>query len=234
MVSDPSEAIDYTIELIESCLSQAVDDRGRATIVLSGGSTPRPVYEGLSGFAGIQEVEWVVGDERLVEPNSDGSNLTMITQALFDRLDIAPNRRHSPDLSRPVAGTLSDYQQEVDGLLGVDPDGCFDLVLLGVGIDGHTASLFPDDAILEAKELVVLGQSPQPPKDRISLSAASLSRARQVVFLALGQSKADAVRRSVTSTHDQGPPASWVRASHGRTLWVVDTAAGSQLESLIE
>ena len=234
MVSGPTEAIEYTIELIESHLSRAVADRGRATIVLSGGSTPRPVYAGLRKFAGIQEVEWIVGDERLVEAESDDSNLTMIAQTLFDRLNIAQNRRHSPDLQQPVEGMLSDYSRQVEALLAGDPDGCFDLALLGLGADGHTASLFPNDAKVDARELVVLGQAPLHPTDRISLSARALSRARQVVFLVLGSSKAEAVRRSLTASPDAGPPGSWVRAEHGRTLWLVDAEAASQLDSLVE
>ena len=109
-VSDPTAAIDYMVERMEVSLAEAVASRGRASVVLSGGGTPKPVYERLTRFRGMESVEWVLGDERLRELVSQDSNLTMIAEVLCDLLDISyglafanpTTRQHSNQTVHPL------------------------------------------------------------------------------------------------------------------------------------
>ncbi len=191
------------------------------SLALSGGSTARQCYECLASSAGSQVDWWKVdfywGDERCVAHDHEDSNYRLAREALLDRVGAA-NATH---LMRCAEGP-DPYQLRVGEL------GRFDLVHLGLGPDGHTASLFPQSAALDADpgRLVVLNEDPlgTNPYERMTLTFAGIARARHVIVTVEGEAKADALAR-VASGEDV--PAARIEAES--VLWIVDSAAASLL-----
>lgn len=219
----------YAALLIRDELAAAVAERGRASVVLAGGSTPRPTYLRLEPFAGIDEVDWLLGDERLVESRSSESNRTMVEETLLDRLAIAADRRHLPDLEKDREQLVDSYRRRVESVLDQDAECRFDLVILGLGEDGHTASLFPADADRSAGDVVQRATAPSRPRDRLTLTTPTLNRTRLALFIATGESKAEAVRRAALDGIADDTPASWIQPVNGRLLWVLDRGAARML-----
>lgn len=160
---------------------------GPLNIVLAGGSTPKRCYEILGG----RSLSWahatvLFGDERCVPPDHPDSNYGAAATALLDRARPATVHRMAGELG-PEAGA-EEYQRRVEAV------GELDLVLLGIGPDGHTASLFPGSDVLKSERLVApVRNAPKPPPDRITLTLRALNSARRVVVLATGADKAEAV-----------------------------------------
>ncbi len=171
---------------------QAVSQRGAFYIVLAGGTTPRRVYE-LLRKADADWAAWHVyfGDERCLPPGHAERNSLMAAQAWLDHVAIPPGQIHFIAAEKGAEAAASAYARIVE------PIEQFDLVLLGLGEDGHTASLFPGHdwgATPDAPSALAVHGSPKPPSDRVSLSAHRLSAARQVMFLVAGEAKRQAVR----------------------------------------
>ena len=187
---------------------------GARTLVLAGGTTPRRCYELLSRI----EVEWgrvcvLFGDERCVHPNHPDSNFKMAREALLDRVSPASVHRMAGELGPDeAAGAYAHIIAAVAPL---------DIVLLGVGEDGHTASLFPGHAALKAAALVVgVRDAPKPPLQRVTLTLNALQTARRVIILATGAGKADAVARAKRGEVPSGMIAG--------ARWLIDRAAAGQ------
>jgi len=185
--------------------------KGARTLVLAGGTTPKRCYELLSSM----EVEWgrvsiLFGDERCVRPNHPESNYRMAREALLDRVAPATVYRMPAELGPDEGARL--YEEVVASVLPMD------LVVLGVGEDGHTASLFPGHPALEAKGLVTgIHDSPKPPPERVTLTLTALLAARTVIILATGAGKADAVARAKRGEVPSGMIAG--------ARWFIDRAA---------
>lgn len=190
--STSAELRDAAVTAILEASAKAIAARGRFDIVLAGGTTPRVIYEHLRMLQSDWQ-HWHVwfGDERCLAAEDPERNSVMATQALLAHVPI-PKEQVYPipaELGAAAAATL--YNERLREV------GMFDLVLLGMGEDGHTASLFPGqvwDHVPPAAAIPV-ANSPKPPSDRVSLSAARLSNARQVIFLVTGEGKRDAVRQ---------------------------------------
>jgi 6-phosphogluconolactonase len=202
--------------------------RAGEQIVLTGGSTPKRAYE----LAAELEPDWSGaelwwGDERCVPPEHEWSNYGMAKLALLDRLERAPLpakvHRMRGELGPEQGADL--YEQELGSL------DRFDLVLLGMGSDGHVASLYPNQPTLDVTERRVVGAEAklEPYVDRITLTLPPLRSAREVLFLVAGADKAEAVRRAFTGEPSRYTPASLVRAVRGTTTAVLDAAAASKL-----
>lgn len=186
---------------------------GVRSLVLAGGTTPMRCYELLSEL----EVEWgrvavLFGDERCVPPDDPESNYLMARQALLDRVSPATVHRMPAELGPEQGAAL--YAEVVAGATPLD------LVILGVGEDGHTASLFPGHPGLKAEGLTVgIRNSPKPPPERVSLTLGVLREARHVLVLATGAGKADAVAKAKRGEVPSGmiPDARWLidRAAAG-------------------
>jgi 6-phosphogluconolactonase len=191
-------------------------------IALSGGSTPRPAYESAARLApdwsGV-EVWWA--DERCVPPDDERSNYRLVRESLFDRLDRRPLREHRVlgELAPTEAADAYDVELR---------DVVFDLALLGIGPDGHTASLFPNDPALDE-----LGRRaaavPRPDVDRVTATIPQLNASETVLFLIIGEEKADAVARSFSAPPDPATPAGLVRSAPGKTIVLLDRAAAARL-----
>ena len=178
-------------------IGDARAERGEVHIALAGGSTPRRAYELLGGIEGSWEgVHLWLGDERCVPGDHPESNGRMVRESLYAHARVQPSQLHpvvSPEQPEDAAWL---YGRE---LCRCVPDLRFDVVLLGMGPDGHTASLFPGHPLLEVSEApcVAIRDSPKPPPERITLTLPVIARARHTLLLATGAEKADALARVV-------------------------------------
>ncbi len=191
-------------------------------VALSGGSSPRPAYSRAAELEpdwSRAEVWW--GDERSVPPDDTRSNYRLAKESLLDHLSLAPRAVHRirGELSGDEAAAL--YHDELEGVhVG--------LAFLGIGPDGHTASLFPNDAVLEEHERRAVPVR-RPDVDRVTLTIPVLCAAETVLFLVLGEAKADAVRRAFGEPPSPETPASLVRSEQRRTVVLLDRAAAARL-----
>ncbi len=176
-------------EVIKSA-AQAIATRGRFDIVLAGGTTPRAIYE-LLKTADTDWQHWHVwyGDERCLPPDDSERNSLMASLALLDHVPVPPHQVHAMPAELGAVEGAAAYSAALNGM------GAFDLVLLGMGEDAHTASLFPGHTWDHnpPTPAIPVRHSPKPPADRVSLSASRLSDATKVIFLVTGASKRYAV-----------------------------------------
>jgi 6-phosphogluconolactonase len=240
-------------ERVVAAVRDAVAARGRAFVALAGGTTPMALYRRLAApcadGGGSRElmpwsrIDWFLGDERLVPPDHAECNYRMIRASLFAHAGADLRRLHRPRTELQDAAAIA---QEYDAELlrafgiGVAELPCFDLVLLGMGADGHTASLFPADrspAPAPAEfdspfrsPRVALPWVHKLGARRLTLTAAVFNNARQVLFLVSGAEKAPALAQVLTGAPD---PARWpsqqIRPVHGNLCFVVDEAAAGLL-----
>jgi 6-phosphogluconolactonase len=218
VAADAHEAAERTAELL------AAAARRGGHVALSGGSTPRRAYE----LAASLEPDWSsvdiwLADERCVPPDDDRANVRLVRETL-----VATAQR--PPVLHPVATDLEPAEAAEaydDDLIGIG----LELVLLGLGADGHTASLFPAAPSLDELEpLAVAAEAGlEPWVERVTLTIPALSSARQVVFLAVGPDKADAARRAFSEPPSPATPASLVRSAAGSTVAILDRAAAYEL-----
>ncbi len=202
-------------------LTKAIGARGAASLALAGGTTPKATYEVLAGLPlEWSKVDIFFGDERCVPADHEDSNYRMAKAALFDRISIASERVHR------MQGELADrdaaaraYESELPAQL--------DVVVLGIGEDAHTASLFPGAAALsEATRRVLPVIGPKPPPERLSITPPVLTSARVCVVLASGAGKAEPVRRALRDPIDiMQTPIQLARDG----VWFLDQAAAAAL-----
>ena len=203
-------------------LARAAREGGN--VVLTGGKTPEIAYKEAAKREpdwGSVDVWW--GDERCVPPDDGNSNYGMAKRALLDRLERGPRSVHriKGELGKDEAA--ADYDRELG-------DTQLDLLLLGVGPDGHVASLFPNAPTLrERKKVLPAEPGLEPFIDRVTLSLPALRSAREIVFLLAGDSKADAAARAFGAEPSPDTPASLVRSRDGRTVVILDRAAAAKL-----
>ena len=196
------------------------------SIVLTGGSTPRRAYE----IAAELEPDWSRvelwwGDERCVAPDDELSNYGMAKAALLDRLQAQPAAVHRMQGELGRDGGVAEYKHELAGM------GTFDLVLLGLGPDGHIASLFPNFPTLDVTGRDVVGceGGHEPFVDRISMTLPRLCNTSELLFLVAGADKADAVARAFAAQPSHATPGSLARSAEGTTRAVLDRAAAAKL-----
>jgi 6-phosphogluconolactonase len=193
-------------------------------IALSGGSTPGPAYE----LAARLQPDWTraeiwFADERCVDPGDERSNYRLVRERLLDRLGRGPAAEHRIRGELPATRAADEYEAELRGV-------SLDLALLGIGSDGHTASLFPNDPALDelARSAVAVHRADA---DRVTLTLPALRGAGVVLFLATGADKADAVGRAFGEPPSPATPASLVRSANGITYAFLDREAGANLEA---
>jgi 6-phosphogluconolactonase len=201
-------------------------------IALAGGSTPKAAYELAAGMG----VDWSstgfwFGDERAVPPDHEHSNYRMAREALLDRIEPGAVRRIKGELGHEEAA--DDYERELHEAFGGDGVPALDLILLGLGPDAHTASLFPNDAALGERErwaAPVETPGMAPLVSRVTLTLPVVNAAREVLFLVSGEDKAEAVGRAFRGAPDPGAPASLVQPESGSLTLLTDPAAARMLE----
>jgi 6-phosphogluconolactonase len=237
--SDGDTLIRAEAERIVKLAAEAVAARGRFSLALSGGSTPRPLYELLATPAVASRINWFRvdvfwGDERCVPPEDAESNFRMAREALLDHVPIPPENVYRIAGEADPHAAARAYEHALRSYFGVavgPPDRSFDLVLLGMGEDGHTASLFPGTPPVTEEQHWVMANHLTQPRDtwRITLTPVVLNAAGTVTFLVAGASKAKRLCDVLA-----GPkgvlPAQRIHPTHGALTWMVDAAAASQLK----
>jgi 6-phosphogluconolactonase len=223
--------------------AESIRHRGRFTLVLSGGSTPRKTYALLAEGEGETNIDWsraylFFGDERHVPHDDPRSNYRMAHEALLSVAPITSEQVLPVPTDLPTAGACAEaYSEALAKFFALPTAGTmpiFDLVLLGLGDDGHTASLFPGAAALGVDDRIATWSPPgvlPPPVDRITLTYPALNAAREVLFLVSGTSKAMVLRDVLEGKADRRAlPAAGVRPETGRVTWMADEAAASLVE----
>lgn len=191
-------------------------------IALSGGSTPGPAYEAAAEL----EPDWSrtelwFADERCVPPDDERANYRLVRERLLDQLELPPAVEHRVRGELPPEEAADRYDAELRGVT-------LDLAVLGIGADGHTASLFPNDAALDEQTRRALAVR-RPDAERVTMTMPVLRGAAQVAFLAVGADKADAIRRAFAEEPSPATPASLVRSAAGITYAFLDRAAAAAL-----
>jgi 6-phosphogluconolactonase len=228
-------------ERFVSISESAIAARGRFVVCLAGGNTPRHAYELLTTQEYASLIDWnnayvFWGDERSVPPESSESNARMVRETLLNHVPVPVNHIHR------IHGELSPVQaaEQYDRALreffrnrmGVDKPR-FDLVLLGVGADGHTASLFPGtSALREENRWVVANHVPSQNAWRITLTTPAFNAAANVIFLVAGAEKAETVKRVLESPGNPFElPAQIIQPQDGSLIWLLDEPAAARLTS---
>lgn len=237
VASDESGAWQAAAEAVTETIRSAVVTAGCASIAVSGGHTPRGMYRLLARHPYATRIPWdrlhlFWVDERLVSYDHPASNFGTARTDWIEFLPRAPGGLHPVPVCEDGEASARRYEEEIrrhfhqrhlDGPV-------FDLILLGMGADGHTASLFPGSPILsERRRWAAAVKGGNPPMARVTLTYPVLNGAKNVVFLTMGESKAATVRHVFTGA---GPvlPAQRIRPQAGRVLWVLDRAAAAQLQ----
>jgi 6-phosphogluconolactonase len=238
VLSDPTEVAAAVAERFLQRMSAAQGRGEEPHVALTGGGIADAVHEQVAQQAGRHDVDWsrVVfwwGDERFVAPDSSDRNARKARELLLDRVAASqvhemPSTAAAPD----VAAAASAYSD----LVRSAGSGEFDLVMLGMGPDGHVASLFPGFPQLDVDDTIAVPvtDSPKPPPERVSLTFPALNRTRAVWFLVTGEAKADGVRRALADNGDlHETPARGIsptpQSGAGETIWFLDLAAASKL-----
>jgi 6-phosphogluconolactonase len=221
---------------IARSLREVLDAQERATLVLSGGSTPRRIYRKLaeetSSWTGWRRVHIFWGDERSVPPDHEASNYRMAKESLLLHGMIPELNVHRVKGEAPPGEAAGFYEEEIRRFFSLRSGELprFDLILLGLGTDGHVASLFPHLAGGGDESASVTVTSGGVPRvERITLTMSCINHASRVAFIVSGKSKA-AVVRSVLEEADPSLPATSVRPLRGETTWFLDGAAASLLK----
>lgn len=237
ILGTPEELFRAAAEEFIRAADAAVQERGRFCVVLSGGSTPRGLYAALAGPPPAA-VHWdktyfFWGDERNVPIDHADSNYRMAFENLLSKVP-APREHISrvrTELGGPEAAARA-YEQALQSFFGLQSGQFprFDLILLGMGPDGHTASLFPETAALQERHrLVVANWAALLESHRITMTLPLINQARAVMFLVSGQEKAAVLRRVLQGDGAELLPARLVQPINGRLLWMLDQAAASGL-----
>ena len=218
-------------ERIVEISGESILERGMFSIALSGGSTPKALFQLLAGDPYVKRLEWgsweiYFGDERCVPPDHPDSNFRMAREALLDRVPILPRNIHRMKGEIDPQQAAMEYGKLLKEKFG---DGGLDLILLGMGDDGHTASLFPGtEALKETHHRCVANFAPRLNAWRITMTAPFINRAREVMILVSGIAKAKRLQEVL-----EGPrnpmllPIQLIEPSAGQLLWLLDAEAAS-------
>ena len=230
-----AEVIHSLAEFFIRTAQQAIQDNGRFTVSLSGGSSPKALYELLAAKYSTaidwKKVFFFFGDERYVPADDERYNGLMVDKALFHPLEIPAQNIFKIDTSLDTVASAKDYEDKIRGLFGSEKPA-FDLLLLGLGDNSHTASLFPHTTILHEKTALVkevwveeVGMY------RISMTAPLINMSKNIVFFLFGKSKAPAVYNIIQREQNiEEYPAQLIHPVAGTLHWFMDTEAASELK----
>jgi 6-phosphogluconolactonase len=237
VVASRAALAEEAAQAVAGAAEEAVRLRGRFTLALSGGSTPRRLYARLASPPFRSRIDWARvhvfwGDERCVPPDHPDSNYRLAYESLLSKVPIPPERIYrmrgeDPDPERAA----EDYARELRRAFSLKPGELprFDLILLGLGADGHTASLLPGSPALdETTRLAVAAYAGPLRVSRLTLTLPVLNAAARVIFLVSGAEKAEALSAVLKGGASPNRPASLIRPARG-TLWLVDRAAAASL-----
>ena len=237
VVASTAALAEEAAQALAGAAEEAVRRTGRFTLALSGGGTPERLYARLASPPFRSRIDWAWvhvfwGDERCVPPDHPDSNYRLAYESLLSKVAVPPERIYrmrgeDPDPERAAES----YGRELRRVFSLKPGERprFDLILLGLGADGHTASLFPGSpALNETTRLAVAVHAGPVKAYRLTLTLPVLNAAARVIFLVSGEEKAEALRAALKGGASPSCPASLVRPEHG-TTWLVDRAAAASL-----
>jgi 6-phosphogluconolactonase len=233
VLPDKTALIGRSLQVVREKIQQAIEARDRCTIALAGGSTPKPLYESLATCdLPWEKIHIFWGDERYVPPEDPESNQRMAREAWLDPVDFpAANIHPIPTSAGDPATDAKQYEQQLQQFFQVPP-GEFpplDLILLGIGDDAHTASLFPQTQALKVSDsLVTVGNKDGHP--RITFTVPLINQAHCVIFLVSGAGKQDALGQIFASDADDFTYPARLVQPQGELWWLLDEAAGRQFK----
>lgn len=236
----PAELARAAAERFISTVSGAQRQGGSARIALSGGSTPRALFTLLASAEYADKLDWQTvdifwGDERTVPPDHADSNYRMAHETLLSKLPVPEARIHRMRGEIDPVAAAADYSLVLQQVFELAETGAiprFDLILLGLGPDGHTASLFPHTSALDVRDqLVVANPVPQQQTTRLTLTVPVLLAAAQIHFLVAGSDKAPAVHLALEGEWNPAEtPSQYLRQANGQVTWLLDSAAATHLQ----
>ncbi|HEX6557369.1 MAG TPA: 6-phosphogluconolactonase [Ktedonobacteraceae bacterium] len=217
--------------------NEATVTRGRFSIALSGGSTPKALFGLIATEPYLGQINWPSveifwADERCVPPDDAESNYAMAKEVLLSKIPIQPRQIHRmPAEKADLDAAAQEYTLEMQRVFVTNGIPVFDLIQLGMGPEGHTASLFPHQPSLHEQQRLVMPVSvPKPPPLRLTFTPPILNAPRHVLFLVTGSEKADAVQAVLEGPYQPDEyPAQIVRPTNGEVTWMLDTAAAGKL-----
>lgn len=231
---DSAQIVELAGQKLVEAARGAIAARGVFTLALAGGSTPRALYVLLAGEAYRDQFDWekihiFFGDERAVPPADELSNFKMATDSLLSHVPLPPENIHRMEAERDeLESAAQDYEAQLK------PFGVLDVVLLGMGDDGHTASLFPHSPVLKENEKLCVATpvaSLQPHVRRLTLTYPAINAARYVWILVTGEGKASRLAQVISGQcHTEEAPIIGVRPEKGELVWLVDSGAASLLQ----
>jgi 6-phosphogluconolactonase len=229
--------IDGAADFIVDRATEAIAERGRFVIALSGGSTPRPIYARLSSADYRDRIAWgkvhvFFSDERCVPPDDTRSNYRMVCEALLDHVALPADHIHRIQGEIDPAQAALSYEQQLQQLFRTSALSAFDLICLGLGDNGHTASLFPGTAALREKDRWVVPQYVEVMTSwRVTFTAPLINAARHLAFLVEGATKADILQRVLEGSYQPDVlPAQLIQPVNGELHWLVDAAAAAKVQ----
>ena len=202
-------------------------------ISLSGGSTPKLLFKTLAKSPYAEQINWKNlhfwwGDDRMVPPSNPESNYGEVQKLLFDHIQIPAENIHRIRGENEPHFELKRFEEELSAVI---PNGVFDWIILGMGADGHTASLFPHQTNFDDENLAVIAKHPESGQIRISKTAKLIEQAKRITYLVTGESKADILKEIQTTPAENLPyPAAKIKAKNGVTEWYLDKAAAKNLD----
>ena len=233
---DKPALVQRALELVVTKINTAIAMRGQCYIALAGGSTPKPLYEALANQSlPWQQIQVFWGDERYVAADHPDSNQKMARQAWLDKVDIPTANIHAmPTGANQPSLDAQAYGDELRQSFKIAEDNfpIFDVILLGMGDDGHTASLFPHTEALKVRDsLVTVGNKDGQP--RLTFTAPLINHARWVIFLVAGENKRPALKQVFATTADaDNYPARLIQPEE-ELWWLLDSSAGAELKTQI-
>jgi 6-phosphogluconolactonase len=232
----PQDVTVAAAERVVAAAAAAIDASGRFAIVLSGGSTPRALYTLLATSDYGARIDWsrvhvFWSDERCLPPDDSASNYRMARETLLDAVPLRPAQVHRIHGEDAPAAAAAAYEREIDALFSDGDSSRFDLVLLGMGDDGHTASLFPGlTAVHETTRRVVAEYVARLAMWRVTLTPPAINAAAAVLFLVTGSGKAPALRQVLEGPREPDRwPAQIVAPDAGHVTWLTDLAGAALL-----
>jgi 6-phosphogluconolactonase len=237
VVADAVQLARTAAAFVDSVTRAAAERRGVATVALSGGSTPKQMGQELISEVYRESVPWgslriFWGDERWVSLDDPESNAGEAKRGWLDALVLHDDQVHPFEFGDDPGESASRYEALIRELVPGEPIPQFDLILLGMGGDGHTASLFPGTSALAVTDrLVVANPVPQMDTVRLTFTAPLINAARNVAFLVAGAGKADRLHEVLDGTIQPAElPSQLVRPENGKLIWLVDEAAAEKLD----
>ena len=232
---DPKDLKNAALELFIQLVNEAIESEGSFSVALSGGSTPKALYQQLSDPKNQSRLAWEKvhlfwGDERYVPSDDPDLNYSMVKETLLDHLNLSEENIHRVPVELEVRLAAFSYEEELRRFFDNEWPK-FDLILLGMGDDGHTASLFPKSAGLnEEHRWFIANQLPKEQTWRLTLTKNAINHASNILVLVQGISKSSMLKEVLIGPHDPViKPIQLVSPHQGRMLWFVDQMAASQL-----